>query len=350
MKLFGIELTRREILERVGDISQLCSATLYSIEDGKGRNLRVVEVRNSVLNFSILVDRAMDIFTVDYKGIPVSYVSKTLVTSPAYFENRDYEWLRTFYGGALLTCGLTHAGVPEDDRGLHGRISNSHSENLSIRKYWKDNDYIVEVSGTVREAVIFGEHLEMHRTIRTQLGANWIEIETEIENLSFESVPLMVLYHMNFGFPLLSNNTEFLAPFKESIPRDAEAAKDYDRFTTFETPIPGYAERVFFHKLKPVDGSKTFSALFNKDLNGKVFGVVIEWSLEQMPYLTEWKMMGQGDYVVGIEPGNCYPVGRKGAEERDELQYIEPFEKRRFDLKLFVFDEKEKYEELKNKI
>ncbi|MCD6546415.1 MAG: aldose 1-epimerase family protein [Thermotogae bacterium] len=346
MKLFGIEFSKKDILERVGDISQLCSATLYSIEDGKGRGLRVVEVRNSNLNFSVLVDRGLDIFTIDYKGVPISYVSKTHITSPAYYESQEYEWLRTFYGGALLTCGLTHVGVPEGKRGLHGRISNSHCEDLSIKKYWKSDKYVVEISGVVREAVVFGEHLKMFRKISTELGANWINIETEIENCSFEKTPLMILYHMNFGFPLLSANTEFLAPFSESKPRDEEAERDGMKFTRFENPIPNYKERVFFHKLKAIGGSKTFAALFNKNFNNKSLGVVMEWDLDQMPYLTEWKMMGQSDYVIGIEPGNCYPVGREGAEKRGELQYIEPLEKKKFDIKLSVFDDVSKYNEL----
>lgn len=348
MRIFGIELLKREILERVGDISQLCDAVLYSFEDGKGRGLRAISVRNSVLNYTILADRGLDIFTIDYKGIPVSYVSKTGITSPAYYESRGYEWLRTFYGGALLTCGLTHAGVPEEERGLHGRISNSHCEDLSINKYWQADRYIVEVSGTVREAVVFGEHLKMRRKIVTELGANWIRIETEIENNSFERTPLMVLYHMNFGFPVLSADSELVAPFEESVPRDEEAEKDGMNFVRFQGPTAGYKERVFFHKLKRVEGSKTFTAIVNKNFENRILGVVVKWDLEQMPYLTEWKMMGQGDYVLGIEPGNCYPVGRKGAERRGELQYIEPLEKRKFDLEISIFDDFEKYLELKS--
>lgn len=348
MKIFGIEFSKKDILERVGDISQLCDATLYSLEDGKGRGLRAVTVRNSVLNYTILVDRGMDIFTIDYKGIPVSYVSKTGITSPAYYESRGYEWLRTFYGGALLTCGLTHVGVPEGERGLHGRISNSHCEDLSISKYWRSDKYVVEVSGTVREAVVFGEHLKMRRKIITELGASWIKVETEIENCSFERTPLMVLYHMNFGFPVLTASSELVAPFEESVPRDEEAQKDGKNFVKFQDPTPGYKERVFFHKLKHVEDSKTFVAVVNKNFENKILGVLMKWDLEQMPYLTEWKMMGQSDYVLGIEPGNCYPVGRHGAERRGELQYIEPLETQRFDIEISVFDDFEKYLELKN--
>ena len=30
-----------------------------------------------------------------------------------------------------------------------------------------------------------------------------------------------------------------------------------------------------------------------------------------MPFLTVWKMMGESDYVIGLETGNCIPKGRK---------------------------------------
>ncbi|MHB8279267.1 MAG: DUF4432 family protein [Candidatus Humimicrobiaceae bacterium] len=57
------------------------------------------------------------------KDIPIAWRSSTKETSPVYYESKGFEFLRTFYGGLLTTCGLTHIGAPAKDGneelGLH---------------------------------------------------------------------------------------------------------------------------------------------------------------------------------------------------------------------------------------
>jgi len=31
-------------------------------------------------------------------------------------------------------------------------------------------------------------------------------------------------------------------------------------------------------------------------------GILVRWSAEAMPVMTEWKMLGAGEYVCGLEP------------------------------------------------
>ena len=44
-------------------------------------------------------------------------------------------------------------------------------------------------------------------------------------------------------------------------------------------------------------------ALVNRELNGGL-GLYVSFDVTMLPYLSEWKMMGQGEYVLGIEPAN----------------------------------------------
>ena len=47
---------------------------------------------------------------------------------------------------------------------------------------------------------------------------------------------------------------------------------------------------------------------------------------EELKYFVQWKMMGEYEYVMGLEPGNCTPDGRDVMRERGTLEFIKPGE------------------------
>jgi hypothetical protein len=49
-------------------------------------------------------------------------------------------------------------------------------------------------------------------------------------------------------------------------------------------------------------------------------------------------MLGEGQYVVGIEPSTNRPAGRIDARERGELIILAPQESREYDLELGALD------------
>ncbi len=135
--LFGRAMTRNYILERVGDISQIGGVRVVELADGRERGVRAAQFRTaSGLDFTVLIDRGMDIDRADYKGTPLCWRSATQSAHPAYFEPEGLQWLRSFFGGLLTTCGLTYAGHPTTDEGeelgLHGRISNVPARNIQV--------------------------------------------------------------------------------------------------------------------------------------------------------------------------------------------------------------------------
>jgi hypothetical protein len=74
-------------------------------------------------------------------------------------------------------------------------------------------------------------------------------------------------------------------------------------------------------------------AIVNK--NG--FGVYVVYNQRQMPQYLEWRMMGEGQYAVGIEPcTNTF--GRDIARERGQLITLQPGDKRVYDLEVGVLD------------
>ena len=102
--LFGRNWTRRELMERVGDISQLGGIRNLTLNDGNENGVRAVEVRSGTgFRFVVLPDRGMDISEADHAGRSLCWRSSTGDVAPAFFEPTGRGWLRGFFGGLLTT-------------------------------------------------------------------------------------------------------------------------------------------------------------------------------------------------------------------------------------------------------
>jgi hypothetical protein len=62
----------------------------------------------------------------------------------------------------------------------------------------------------------------------------------------------------------------------------------------------------------------------------------VKYDKESLPFFTEWKMMGEGVYVVGLEPGNCHVQGRAKEREMGTLEILEPGEEKMVELEMGV--------------
>lgn len=336
MEIFGRNYTREELSQRLGDISQIAGIKSYTLNEGPAKGVDALEVKTgSGLVFTVLPSRAMDIAWMDYKGIPIGYITKSGITNPQFYRSTGYEWLRSFYGGMLTTCGLTHVGPPEKDGiwelGLHGRISNIPAVEVSHRTMWEGDELVLYVEGKMREAVLYEENLVLTRKITARGGESRLFIEDEIENQGYQETPFMILYHMNVGFPLIAENSRLLAPIIQTRPRDEDAIKGFDSFARFEAPTAGYTAQVFFHQLATDENGNTSVTVVNDFLN---LGLRIKYRPKELPFFTQWKMMGQQDYVLGLEPGNCIPIGRNAARENGSLEFLKPGERRKIRLEI----------------
>ena len=188
---------------------------------------------------------------------PISYISKTGVVAPAYYESEGVEWLRSFFAGLLTTCGLSNVGAPcsEDDPvlgtrpyGLHGRISNMAAEQVGVREEWQGEDaLLMSVSGCLREACLHGENLTLRRTVSARLGENCLRIHDVVENAGFRARPLMLLYHINLGYPILDDGSRFLCRSRDIRPATELARAELADYARMSGPVVGAAERVYFH-------------------------------------------------------------------------------------------------------
>jgi hypothetical protein len=326
----GRKWTKTELVSRVGDPRQIAGAAPCVLADGKANGVRAVEIETGGgLHLTVLPGRGMDIAGAAFRGRGLSFLSGTGITSPAYYEEPGLGFLRGFYGGLLTTCGITNMGAPSEDEGraygIHGRVANAGAEDLAIDHRWEGDEYLISVKGVMREAAAMFENLTLTRRLETRLGARGFSLHDRIENRGFEEEPLLMLYHFNFGFPLLGPGARVVGPVVETAPRDEQARRDkgVEEALEFPEPQPAYAEKVFFHTLGGDADGRTFMALLNRDLgDGTPLGVVMRFDLNELPTFTQWKMPRQGFYVLGLEPGTATPIGRGPLREQGRMPML----------------------------
>ena len=358
-KLYGKEFTRAELMRKIGDISQIAGVKSYQLNDGNQKGTEAVDFRTGTgFSFTVLPGRGMDISYAEYNGQPLCWRSPAGDVESSHYESQGLGWLRGFYGGLMVTCGMTYAGSPCTDEGeelgLHGRMSYTPARNVWTDGEWDGDDYIMWVQGKVREAVIFGENIMVTRKIWAKLGESKLYLHDVVENLGFEPVPHMYLYHINGGFPAVDGGSVLLSPTREALPRDEEAQIDSRKYAEFQKPTPGFSERVYYHDMIADKDGYVYSALVNREFrNGQGFGFYAKYLKSQLPRFTEWKMNGEGTYVVGMEPANCLVDGRDKERENGTLQFLQPGEKREYNLEIGVLtciEEIENLESLLNKL
>lgn len=339
--LWGNTYSRMDILRRVGDIRQLASVEPFELVDGSQRGVRAVRVRNaSGIDLTVVTDRGMAITDVSFQGIPLPFVTGAGVAHPAYSDPRGLGWLRSWPGGFLTPCGLNQVGSPSSDPasgvegevlGLHGRVAGIPAREVRWGGEWKGEDYYLWVEGNVRQTAMFGEDISMRRRVGLWLGGTRFWIEDTVENLSMKPVPHMFLQHFNLGFPLVDATTRLDLPRHATFARDDTARAGIGSYNAFDQPQPGFQEQVFYHNLQADAKGQVEVRLTNPMFEGgKGLSVYWRYALADYPFLVEWKMMGEGAYVVGIEPANCHVEGRAAERERGTLQMLQPLESRRY--------------------
>jgi len=327
--LFGKRYTREGLLRYVGDVSQIGGVQLKTLDNGPARGVRTADFyTGSGFRFTVLIDRGMDIGPAEWGGRPLAWRSPVGAVHPAYYDPLGLGWLRSFAGGLMVGCGLDNVGLPCTDAGeelgLHGRLSHIPAELISCSGAWHGDEYEMWVEGEVRHYKVFGADLVLRRRISTTLGSDVVSIADTIANAGTESAPLQILYHCNFGYPVVSADTELKLDTEHSEPRDETAALGFGEHTRFQPPTAGYAEQVFYHHPRAGEGGYAVAALVNGALH---FGAYVRFRTAELPHLVQWKMMGERTYVVGLEPANCWVQGRAHDRQTGALQFLAPGER-----------------------
>jgi len=337
-----MEMTQDQIGQSVGRFDQIAGITPFRFSSGRADGCRALRVTNGGLTFTAVADRALDVSQIDFHGTPLCWRSPNGEAAPAYYEPEADEWLRTFFGGLFTTCGLSNFGPAGEDRwgkfGLHGRINCLPAEEVRCSHTWDGEQYVLEISGTVRQTKVLGEQLTLRRTLRTSMGSNRLELHDVVTNEGAAATPHMILYHCNGGFPLLADGSRLYVSTRKITPRDEEAASGRDVWNQGAAPQPGFAEQVFIHEPVGCGDGRAAALLVNERLNGgNGIALRVRFDPKQLPAFFSWRMLGAHTYVMGMEPANCPTIeGRLVAGQRGTLPMLEAGASRRYDLEFDV--------------
>ncbi len=321
----------------IGHDSQIYGVEEHRLVGGKGDGMRLFQVKNGKgLEFTVSADRCADISRLSFQGINMGYFSPTGYVAPAYYDDQGLGFLKSFTAGFLTTCGLRAIGNPCEDEGeqfpLHGSIGNQPAERI----YWEEEEDGLHIKAVVREEAFGGDKLTLQRDICCSLKENKLTITDKITNRGEKTVPALLLYHMNMGYPLLSEKAQLYIPSVEVAPRTEEAAKGIDHWQEISEPQAGYEEQCFYHKF---DGEGK-AGIFNPEINA---GLMIRYDPQNLPFFTQWKMMGEQEYVMGLEPGNGHPDGRAQMRQEGNLTFLQSDETVQYQFTIELIDGSEQW-------
>jgi Domain of unknown function (DUF4432) len=300
----------------------IATAVSSIVTGGRAAGCRAIDLRvEEGIDLRLLPDRGLDAGDAWFRGVPLAWVSPVGETGPAG------DWMQSFGGGLMVTCGLRNVGVPSEGHGQHGDFT---FQKAVVEAVERSGD-VLEVRGRVAEVAALGHHLEVRRTWRTHAGQGLVELEDVVVNRGREREPALQLYHVNFGPPLWAEGAELSMNARASHPRDADAASYADSWQRGPGIVEGARERVFEHEIAPSpDG------WCSATVRGAGLELEVRWDAATLPRMWQWVHPAPGIGVLGIEPANCSVLGRAHDRAEGRLPELDPGEERRTRLQIRV--------------
>lgn len=259
----------------------------YTLSDGMETGLKVVELDNGVLRVLLNESKALDIMQVWYQGVNMSFVSKNGFTA------REIPFGKRFEGGMLYTCGLDSIGGRPGFE-PHGSLHNTPAKVIAMTQ----DEEKLQVTALVEHTALFGANLVLERTLTLNIRDSKLLLEDTLRNNGTKPEDYCVLYHTNFGYPMLDEGVEIIADVSSVIPRGDHAARNLENRTVFPAPKDNEEESCYF-----LENNSDRILLLNKKLGNKI---TYSYSRDTLPALVQWNSPASQDYVLGIEPGSCF--------------------------------------------
>ena len=330
----------------VGNFNQLQAARRITFRDGVSDGIRAIELRNrSGLYATCMEDQCLNLYDFSYRGINFSFQSKNGLVSNKFFNGGTSEFSYYWPAGMFYTCGLTNTGAAVLENGMyyaeHGRIGMMPAENVAVTH----TDDAVVITGQIADVMLCGHHLRLSRTITFPYVGKQIRIQDCVSNMEGISTELMLLYHCNFGYPLLSPGARIVMG-KGILINQIDGAPIPNDFGSITEPRDDKCEEVYCNTPVPNTDGYAYAGVINEDLK---LGGYVKFKTDTLPYMIYWKNMCAHDYCIGLEPSVSFSQGRKEERENGTLPVLDPYETRVFEISIGVLDgngEIEEFEKL----
>jgi Domain of unknown function (DUF4432) len=314
------------------------------LHGGRQEGVDLIVVDNGRMTITIVPTRGMGILHVVMGDLRLGWDSPVReVVHPKYvnLEARGgLGWLEGF-NEWLARCGLEWAGHPGTDRfvnnvgeqaemqlTLHGKVANIPASEVEVIIEREPRPRI-RVRGRVDERAFYGPKLELWTEVWTEPGSSTFRIEDALTNRGAFEQEFQLLYHVNYGPPLLGAGARFSAATERVTPFNAHAAKDVETYAAYGGPARGFIEQVY--NLRPLADGQGRSLLMLRNAAGDR-AVSMGFAVAELPYVTLWKNLTalEEGYVTGLEPGTGFPYTRRIEREAGRVPKLKPGETRRF--------------------
>ncbi|MBI3822440.1 MAG: aldose 1-epimerase family protein [Planctomycetes bacterium] len=322
LKRPDLEIHRNDVTP---DCDTPWSVAIETLHGGKQEGVRLITLDNGKMQIVIVPTRGMGILNVTMGDLKLGWKSPvTEVVHPKHINlnlRGGLGWLEGF-NEWLARCGLENTGQAGQDEiinnvgdkqtvdlTLHGKIANIPASDVEVIVQTVA-PYRITIRGIVHEKMLFGPKLELITEVSTEPGSNKFRIQDTVTNKGSQPQEYQVLYHYNFGKPLLGEGAKLHVPVKRVTPYNANAARDVKTWNTFAGPKSGYVEQVYL--MRPLEDDDGNVRVLLHDAKARR-GVLMKYAKKELPYLTLWKNTGADEdgYVIGIEPGVSFPNARK---------------------------------------
>jgi hypothetical protein len=297
----------------------------YRLAGGKQDGVDVIVVDNGKMQVAVCPTRGMGLLWATLGDVRLGWDSPVKETVHPKYVNLQGRgglgWLEGF-NEFVCRCGLEWSGHPGTDEfvnnvgerakmdlTLHGKVANLPASEVEV-VVGREAPHRITVRGRVDERMFYGPKLELWTELSTEPGSNAFRISDTLTNRGADAQEFQILYHVNFGKPLLGAGATMAAAIERITPFNARAAEGIGAYGRYDGPKLGFVEQVY--KIKPAADAEGRTLAMLKNAAGDR-AASLGFNVKELPYLTQWKNTnaeGEG-YVTGIEPGTGFPHNRR---------------------------------------
>jgi len=295
------------------DPRQFASVRRFHLGDGPEAGIETLAFSTGGgLDFWVTVGRLMDIGTFSWRGVELAWQSPAGLRRPDLAAAEPDRPFSTAFGGFLNTCGFDHIRQPADGRPLHGSAPFTPARLTAHGADWDAAEPILFCEG---EAICwahgsFGYRLQ--RRIEAPIGGRALRLRDRVTVIGSVPAPVMALYHLNLGYPMLEgatialDGTHLVGPLR--LPEAAAGPS----------------------VLHPTGKRRACCRV-----DGGAASIAVSWDTDELPWLQLWRDLRPGAAVLSIEPCS---IGRGEDGRNAPSPPLQPRQSRCFALDIAVGD------------
>ena len=325
------------------------------LKGGKQDGSELLTIASDNLTIKLSPTRGLGILSVDGDGLRLGWDSPVdEVVNPKYInlESRGgLGWLDGF-NELMVRCGFEWTGHAVQADGmiytLHGRAQNTPVSRLIVNVLDKA-PYTITVRGLIKENTFKKSNLETWVSLSYVPGSKDFIVHDVVTNKSDYTRDYQIIYHSNYGTPILEEGARFVAPVKEISPFNDYAKKGLKTWQTYLGPTKDFDEMVF-NVYPYADEQGQTQVMVTNQAGDK--GAGISFNTNQLPVFSLWKntdTLKQG-YVTGLEPGTSFAYPVTVEREQKRVRQLEPGQSTEFTLVYSLLSDKKAVEQYEAQI